>query len=357
MFDFKSKNIDWRLVARYLSGECSPEEKAVIDARLAQDSAYREVFLEARDAWEVTRWPDEGIDQERAWKTLLKKIEHRDDPPISLKLVRQNVQADRRGDVHVSDVAWMNKSSWRFAITTLVLLVGALVVYQSTLPVEHPPTEDAAVFKTRAGQRASITLPDGSEAILNAESQIQLLSFPGDSLRMVRLEGEAFFNVHSDPSRPFIIQARHAEVAVLGTSFNMEAYPETAGIQVAVTEGVVELRNSEKEEALILQRNTIGVVEAGESAHLVEDVSIEHLLAWKQGQLIFERTGFDEVKRTLERWFDLEIHTTTDLSHHHLTATFKEPKPNDVVAIVANTFGLDYTIHENIVTFTPRVNQ
>ena len=352
MFNQKSK-IDWRLVARYLSGECSPEEKAVIDARISQDKAYREVFLQARDAWEVTHRPDEGIDEKRAWNVLMQKIRQQDRPPTSLKIVRHVPTSANRASVIRNNQGWRRTSSWGIALAALAVLMIAVVLLRDALPPQ-PEAEELLVFQTTAGQRASITLPDGSEAMLNAESRIQLLSSPRDSMRIVQLDGEAFFDIARDSTRPFVIHARHGEVQVLGTSFNMLAYPETAGIQVAVTEGIVELRNSNNQQSIRLHENTIGEVEEGGDARYIEDVSIEHILAWSRGQLIFERTSLDEVQRTLERWFDLEIHTTSDVSHHHLTATFSDPNPNNVIEVIANTFDLEYTINENIVTIYDR---
>ena len=131
-------------------------------------------------------------------------------------------------------------STWAIPSLVLVFVLVGFYFFSDVQPVE-PLTPELATFKTTAGQRATVTLPDGSEAFLNAESEIQVLTSPSDPIRVIKLEGEAFFSVISDPTRPFYVKAGEAEVKVVGTSFSVSAYPEKEEVKVLVTEGKVRL--------------------------------------------------------------------------------------------------------------------
>ncbi len=342
-------NIDWVLLASYFAGECSPEERAVIVSRVAHDAQFAAAFAQAEKAWLATGKPTVGVDKLQAWVAIDEKILVQNHTHQSLRLIRR----DRAAAVRLASKKKRSVTShWALVAAFFVVAMTSLYLWydfdakETTLP-------EVAVFKTTSGQRATITLPDGSEALLNAESQIQILTGRTDSTRVIALEGEAFFSVVSDPSRPFYVRAGEAEVRVVGTSFNVSAYPEQDDVKVLVTEGHVQLRkHGNAHDVLSLLQHDLGVLPAEGELSRTRVIDVEKMLAWKHGAMVFEHASFDEVARTLERWFGLEIHLADpDIANRHLSTSFEEPTPNQVISIIASTLSLDYTIEENTVTF------
>ena len=339
-------NIDWVQLARYFSGEVSPEERAVMESRIDSDTQYREAFEHAKKVWDVSKNSTMGVDTHHAWHLVNAEIEQQGYLKQPLKLIKQDRSAAR----HTSNKR--RSSTWAIpSLLFALLLVG--VYFFSDGQSGEPPSPELATFKTTAGQRATITLPDGSEALLNAESEIQVLTSPSDPLRVIKLKGEAFFSVISDPTRPFYVQAGEAEVKVIGTSFSVSAYPENEEVKVLVAEGKVRLSKSDAQaDSMLLIKNDMGVLASEGVPVRTRDVPVEKLLAWREGILLFEHTPFTEVARTLERWFDLEISLSdAEIANRHLTSSFEDPIPNSVISVIAKTLSLDYSIQENTVTF------
>jgi len=342
-------NIDWVQLARYFSGEATPEERAVMESRIDSDSQYREAFEHAKKVWHASKNPTVGVDTKHAWDLINAEIEHQEHLKKTLKFIKRDRGAAPR---HTSRKIKRRSSTWAIPSLLLVLVLASVYFFSDGQSVE-PPSPELATFKTTAGQRATVTLPDGSEALLNAESQIQVLTSPSDPTRVIKLEGEAYFSVISDPTRPFYVKAGEAEVKVVGTSFSVSAYPEKNAVHVLVTEGKVRLsKNGVRADSMLLIKNDMGVLASHGVPVRTQDVPVEKLLAWREGILFFEHTPFTEVARTLERWFDLEISLSDpEIANRHLSSSFEDPTPNSVISVIAKTLNLDYSIQENTVTF------
>ena len=113
-----------------------------------------------------------------------------------------------------------------------------LLAMRSELP-EDLSADVMNTLYTPAGQRAQLILQDGTEVWLNAKSKlIYPARFTGEK-RQVEVEGEAFFKVAKDPSRPFIVSTHDVDMKVLGTQFNVYSYPETGYVQTSLLEGSV----------------------------------------------------------------------------------------------------------------------
>jgi len=154
------------------------------------------------------------------------------------------------------------------------------------------------------GQKATFKLSDGTIVKLNAESS---LSFPqkfSGNKRVVELRGEAFFDVQEDKNRPFIIKVGELEAKVLGTSFNINAFPESNEIDIALLTGKLAV-NPTKEmkhtsvllptERLVFNKDTKKVYKD----HFNED----EVMAWRNGVLLFEKADLSELVQRLERWY------------------------------------------------------
>ncbi|MDN5204332.1 FecR family protein [Fulvivirgaceae bacterium BMA10] len=210
--------------------------------------------------------------------------------------------------------------SWkRVAAILIVLLVPISVFYlNSELWVKETPREQVEWIEKVVpyGQKLTTTLSDGSIIKLNAGSRIRFPKQFSTSLREIFLEGEAFFNVERDTSRKFIIHTEKMLTTVLGTSFNIKAYPEDSVAEVAVATGKV-LVQSEDRDGNIKKSVTLNANEM--TSHNKTDPSLlktvefnESEFSWRDDILYFDKTPVPELIVMLERWYGKNIRLEND---------------------------------------------
>jgi transmembrane sensor len=158
------------------------------------------------------------------------------------------------------------------------------------------------------GEKKTVKLADGSMVKLNSGSS---LSFPKkfeESKREVVLKGEAFFDVARDENSPFLIITENLTTTVLGTSFNIQSYPEDSAISVTVASGKVQIQPANStQNAEILMPGQQGIFHKQSSSITKAVVKLDRYLAWQENILLFEDAPLIEVTKTLERWYDVEI--------------------------------------------------
>lgn len=166
------------------------------------------------------------------------------------------------------------------------------------------PVEYNILTTPRAGQ-FQLTLPDGSRVWLNNISSLRYpTSFSGKD-RRVQLSGEAYFEIARDARKPFIVQVKDASIEVLGTSFNVMAYPDESGSQTTLLTGTVEV-NSGAAEVKLHSDEQAQVTGTGD-LKLVKDVAGADIVSWKDGFFYFGRASFAAVMRQLARWYDIDV--------------------------------------------------
>lgn len=168
-------------------------------------------------------------------------------------------------------------------------------------------------LSTPAGGQYQLVLPDGSKVWLNALSTIRFPSSFTGSDRVVRLDGEAYFEVAKDESRPFRVTARDLNVEVLGTAFNVNSYGDEPSIRTSLIQGSVRL----------VRGNSRLVLKDGEQAEtanhtgiaIVPGADVQKAIAWKNGSFSFENDNIQTVMRQLAKWYDVEIQYQGEPTH------------------------------------------
>ncbi len=207
----------------------------------------------------------------------------------------------------------LNKRSfyaWNVAAGLILVIAGifAYIWYKTTHRI--PGTTKLTGIETKRGQKAWFELPDNSKVILNAGSR---LIYPKEfgTTREVTLEGEAYFEIAKDSQKLFIVRTGDLETTVLGTSFNINAYPEEQVIKVAVIKGKVQVAVDDGSEKFNKKRQLVGrslaTYHKPEQLIEVETQDNSDLVAWKEGVIHFDNTPFSEVAKTLERWYGVKF--------------------------------------------------
>ena len=154
------------------------------------------------------------------------------------------------------------------------------------------------------GEQARVRLPDGSIVYLNAASSLTYpTSFAKLKRRNVSLSGEGYFEVAKDKAHPFVVKTANQEVEVLGTHFNINAYPEQATSKTTLVEGKVAI--SDKQKHFILSPNEQAVTTSGKTH--VKHVNADNYTAWRDGKFSFDDKTFEETMSEIGRWYDLDI--------------------------------------------------
>lgn len=195
---------------------------------------------------------------------------------------------------------------------------GSRIVKLSNGQVAYQPASTANgstvynTMQTPHGCMYQLTLPDGSHVWLNAASSIRYpTTFPANS-RQVAVTGEAYFDIAKDEHKPFTVTANGIQIQVLGTAFNVMAYPDENTLQTTLIQGAININTSKTRQLL----------QPGEQAsigHTTGQLSItrpnlDEVLSWKNGEFYFRDTNIKTIMRQVARWYNVEVQYEGDMT-------------------------------------------
>ena len=160
---------------------------------------------------------------------------------------------------------------------------------------------------TAIGGEYALILSDGTRVWLNADSELE---YPVEFVkkeRIVKLSGEAYFEVAPNPEQPFIVEAGGIQTRVLGTSFNIQAYRNEKSVYTTLLTGSIRVAVADGGDAVVLTPGREAIWEKGSGAIQVEAVNAEDAIAWRYGNFIFEEEDIEVVMRMLSRWYEVEF--------------------------------------------------
>lgn len=180
----------------------------------------------------------------------------------------------------------------------------------------HTPTNKPQVkeikntLRTLHGMECHIVLSDGTKVHLNAESQLTYPICFSKKERVVRVEGEAYFDVAPDKKHPFIVQTPHTSIRVTGTSFNVRAYADEKTESTTLISGTVNINNGNKNFELIPNQHFIYDKSSGNST--VANVNTELYTSWESGSFIFKNIPLENVMSYLSKWYGFKYRFEDD---------------------------------------------
>lgn len=236
---------------------------------------------------------------------------------------------------------------WKVAATALLIISAGIALYlkrDSLLREQITFVEQVAP----KGKVVHLSLSDGSQVWLNADTKFRYPQKFGSRTREVYLEGEAFFEVSKDASKPFRIHSGSLTTTVLGTSFNVKAYGTDELQEVAVVTGkvsVVHEDDRQQSSEVLLQPGQKAVLAINKGKLWKEDFSdLEAYTSWKDGKLIFEDIPVDEVISSLGRFYNIDIQLGSEaLRSCRVTATFDPMPLEKVMYLLCFTLNAEYT--------------
>lgn len=182
-----------------------------------------------------------------------------------------------------------------------------------------------------AGQRANVTLADGTNVWLNAGTTLIYPSVFADDRREVILDGEAYFDVTHNEEQPFRVRTHQMDIEVLGTEFNVEAYADRGLFETSLIRGCVKVcSSSNPEQHVTLAPNQKTRMQDGQ--FVVEDIEDYDVYRWREGLYCFHEKPLADIMKDLEKYFDLEIRLENPhLAGIVLTGKFRIPEGLDYI--------------------------
>lgn len=260
-------------------------------------------------------------------------------------VLQQNKYSKKEAWEKIQGIVHQNKT--RKFVFGRIIKIAALVVFALLLGgfgMYYFNSETFLKNRIVAQQEviSSYTLPDGSVVSVNAGSKLYFpKKFEGNT-REVIIEGEAFFDVKPNVQKPFLIKAGDAHIKVLGTSFNVDAYPGADKVEVVVKTGKVKILYQKdkmgKAEELLLDPGDKGTLLYSEKSLVKTSNNDENFLSWKTRVLVFRQTSLNEVIKKIEKVYGVKIGIADkELNKLFLTAEYRNYSIEDVMNLVSST--------------------
>jgi len=361
------------LIIKHWKGKGSEEESQSILNWLHVSAENKRLYDELNDIWKATAKKDQEIFD--AFNALKK---------VRGKISQSSKQRELMTPFNRS-TKLVNKILQIAAVFAIAFIVGILsnrFVSRKAVTLDSTITEIAAPM----GSKSKITLPDGTKVWLNAGSILRYDSRFNQKNREVSLEGEAYFDVTKKNGKLFMVKMKGITVRVLGTAFNVKAYPGEGSIETTLVRGslIVEQHLEGKEVTeTVLQPNQRAIFIKKEGTLFLsetENKSLKHekikkiesvkekiilstrvetevFTAWKDNRLIFRNENFESLAIKLERWYGVKINIKDDeIKKYHFNGTIVNETVQDVMEIIQYTLPISYSIEHNIITIQKNVN-
>ncbi len=296
---------------------------------------------------------------------------------FSMHLARFNKVLEERG-IHTQVPARprrihraVNVKWWSVAAAALLAGIAVIYFYRSAKKTVIPDIlEKGLVYSSDAGERKSFRLPDGSRVQLNAGSTLTLEKKFNKTARHLALQGEAYFDVTPDASKPFVLQTASMEIRVLGTAFNVRAYPEDKISETSLIRGLIEVsvKGSSPHKVLLHPSEKLTINSLPHTPEhkttatpvqyrvaplvprMVADSSLTET-AWISDKLSFSDETLEEIARKLERWYKVKISIEPgNIAQYRFTGTFSRENVDRVLEImqVSRAFNFKYVSDHHI---------
>ena len=361
-------------IAGFLADELSPAEVQSLRQWLAASDENRKYFEEIKVIWQATGSVDTSVTYhpEKAWQKVAGKRPERtysNRQEVSMNLIPPKVER-------------IIKRTLQVAAAIAVIFSGGALTSYFMLKSDIDQAKELAILADSKyemvaprGSKSIITLPDGSIVVLNAASKITYSTNFGFSSRELSLEGEAYFNVRTNPDKPFTIHTSDIDVLAFGTAFNVKAYPEDPTIVTTLEHGELRVnsRNDNsldvtlkpKQNVVYYKNNPIAVKQEISTNNRVspsvekndvpvvtvsEDVNVSLHTSWKDTEWLIESQTFGELAGSLERRYNIRmIFGSNDLRNYRFSGTIRNETIEQILNVLTFSAPMKYTIEQGVV--------
>jgi transmembrane sensor len=355
------------LLDRYLAGDATPDEVAAVERWRARTPANALRFEALRAAFGLGTGEPPAYDPQALWARIARDLGRADqapEPSIGAHATRRPWRRAQIGvmppsPVGAADAPWRRVPVFAGSAAVIGAIVAAAFLTRGVFDGDDRERAAAPAasreYAAARGQRAELRLSDGTRVVLAPESRLVVPATYDSAERTVVLEGQAYFDVVHDDSKPFAVRAGAAYVRDLGTRFDVRAFPEQRAVRVVVTEGKIRLGRQVSDTGSLLEAGSVGHLSASGVPDVVRGIDTTRFVSWTRGVIVFDRTPVREVIAELARWYDIDVRLADEvLSGRTLTATLRDQSLAEVLRLVG--LGLDARVerHDRVVLLRAR---
>lgn len=243
----------------------------------------------------------------------------------------------------------------KVAAVLALFATAALLTYKNSLTNLFQQKEITyTVLRADKGEKKEIKLSDGTAITLNSGTTIKVPNDFGQVDRQLILTGEAYFVVHRDTSKRFIIQSGKLLTSVLGTTFNIKAYPEEEQQLVTVTSGKVRVEERDQSGKFtmlsdgLVRNQQLVFSENKKDGYQIIKVDADHISSWRNNLLNFNEVSIAEIAVLLERWYNIPVVINNSRpTSRRFTISFDDEPVDNVLRILKELSGITYQIKNN----------
>ncbi|MDR0507311.1 MAG: DUF4974 domain-containing protein [Dysgonamonadaceae bacterium] len=317
-----NKEICLHLFELYISGEASPEEVVQLKSFLENDP-------------DLNKWLEVRVTG--SFGTVA--------PDIKTKML-ENIRS--RTNYHIAGRKKKNIKRYLRRVSNIAaILLPVVVIFSIYLYLNPLKTESYEVIADK-GEKAGLTLPEGSTVALNSGSRIMYYNDYNLKDRYIKLEGEAYFDIRHNQGKPFIVECEDIKVTVLGTSFGIKAYENEENISIVLNSGKIQL-TTPKEKIEMAPNDRILYNKATQTTTL-EKVNAGDYTDWKQNRLRFENESLENIVKTISRMHNIDIvFEDPQLKSRQFTGTLDNTDIKSVLDAIKLTSLIDYRLKNGVV--------
>jgi len=313
------------IVRNYLTGKAAADEREFID-QLIKGHADKELKNELLSEWYKME-DDPSIDLQ----PLLYKIHYE----LNLRSQRKTAFIRKR----------IFYTQWAAAVMIPLLIFAS--IYSIQLRTNLTQLQSTwTMIVSPANSRVQFSLPDGTQGWLNKSSSLKYPIHFGKE-RRVKLEGEAYFDVKRNEKQPFVIEVPDMNIRVLGTKFNVMAYPEFPYTEVVLESGKVHLEGIPNNVPVDMLPDTKITYNRKSNTITKSSLNAHYYTSWTEGKLIFRNAGLDEIAHQLSIWYDVDVEIADKaLKDFTCHATFEDETIEEVLSLMKLSSPINYKIIE-----------
>ncbi len=325
------ENLDFNtLIIKFLSQEISDEELEELMNWLEKDPANRRLFDKENELWHDSsiRTKYDYFKTDKAWADMSNVL---------------GIAGKRHRNTKI-----FNRSHFKMILVAasfiFLLTAGASTFwFIKNKPSEMPVT--ITQIQTDAGEKARVFLSDSTLVTINSGSTLEYNSEYNIDDRVVRLKGEAYFDVRTNPEKPFIVDVGGMRIYAVGTKFNVFSYENEDRLETTLEEGKIHIYMNNEQQNIDIRAGQQMVYFPKTNKAVVRDVSTETYTSWKENKLRFIDVPFEEVLRQISRRYNVVFEVRgRDLLALRYTATFIDESINDVMEMLGEVSPIKYKI-------------
>ena len=205
---------------------------------------------------------------------------------------------------------------------------------------------------TTRGQQWQLELSDGTKVWLNAASSIHYpLSFKGKD-RIVKITGEAYFEVVHNEAQPFKIQVGNIQIEDIGTELNVNAYTDEPSLKTTLVNGSIKVSTGNENRFLTPGQQAI-TLKDNNSIEVKKEVNVDEVISWKNGQIQFENESLQTIMRQISRWYDVDITYDGDIPHKIFTGAISKKSDLSELLKILKFEGVHFTLEGRTIVVKP----